>query len=183
MKNLVEIEIHFENTEIMSFTRFEIGDFFIGDIKPEVCRVASNFIGKMEVAHTIIIELFSEADVPYNCIGTQSEDTTKFERILRYDDIVSITCCWNDNTSDTFFVNYNEGENEGAIGADNIHQISRTSLLGNLYLTISDSITNKESGYKFLNKTFPVETYENVDAMEFRKDMMFRIEQKLEGKS
>lgn len=179
MNTLAFINIIFENTESMSFTRLEIGEFHIENISTEIKRVASNAISKIQHAKTVCIELFSEGDtqyMPFGLFDGEDDAHTKFERIMQYDDITAIECHWTDGTVDTYYPHYDEGDCEGMLGADNICQISRLSSLGNLYIVISDEINGKGSGAAMLDKIFPKEVIEDECEMDFKKDMYFRIE-------
>jgi len=129
------IEFTFENCECFSIDAKYFGEFHITDFQTFIDRCAINYINKFTIANTIAFEIFSEADNTYYPFEDEEIATTKFNRLKEHMDIVGIRLTYNDNTTEDFDVNYNEGTEE-EIGSPNINQHVYISSLGNLYLTI-----------------------------------------------
>ena len=137
MKHLASVEFIFENVESMEFDAKYFGSFHIDRIGRAVKRFACNAILDYTMAKEVAIEIFSEANDTYAPFGDESESTTKFERIMEWDDITRIVLKYEDGSYDELFVDYDEGEDECKLGAENINQKSMLSDLGNLYIVIA----------------------------------------------
>ena len=136
------IEFVFENCEFIEFDEKYIGRFSLDHITRSVRRIASNAIKDLTTANDVAIEIFSEGNEEYSCYG--STPAMKFERILRHNDITSIVVHYSDGFYEEFFVNYDEGEHDGKLGAPNIFQSTTLSNLGNLYIVISSDFSVTE---------------------------------------
>ena len=69
---------------------------------------------------------------------------------MEWNDITHINVVYEDGEEEYIAINYDEGLNEGKLGAENILQTSKLSGLGNLYLVIS-------TGGEDIDKLFDVE--------------------------
>lgn len=136
------IEFVFENCEFIEFDEKYIGRFSLKNITRSIRRFAINTIEDFMDVGDVTIEIFSEGNEKYSCYG--SDPAMKFERILQYDDITSIIVHYSDGSEEEFFVNYDEGEHEGELGAPNIFQSTMLSSLGNLYIVISSDFSVTE---------------------------------------
>lgn len=161
IRDVKSIEFQFENCEGFSVDAKYIGTFWIGDIRRQVSRIACNVICDMNVAHEFYAEIYKEGDGEY---ATWGDPMNKFNRILAYDDITSITLKYDDGTEEEYYLNYDEGKDEGILGADNINQSSKKSNLGNLYIVVDDT--------KIVDCIFPDDETEDEDAVDFAKEMI-----------
>lgn len=86
-----------------------------------VRRVASNSISKHIVANEIIMEIFEEGNLRYKPFGCLDESKT-LKHLSSFRDITLITAVYEDEPEDTFYIHYDEGEQEGILGAENINE-------------------------------------------------------------
>ena len=165
MSNVVSITFVFENCESIDFPIKYVGSFYIGEISSCIKRLALNSVKRIDVAKELFVELFNEGDEEYNYYCTCG----KFERIMKYRDIVYIEVKYDDGNADTVYVDYDgEGQNK--------NQDNWVSKLGNMYVAISrkrfvnDFISEKDANDKdSVNLRKPIEllalqTYTNVTA-------------------
>ena len=172
MKSIKSVEFVFENVECFSIDAKYFGVMDIGDFERRIERVASNCIADHTIAHKILFEIFAEADGKYDSYG---EDHMKFKRILDCDDITHIEITYDDDTTDSILVDYDEGMDAGALGANNINQTSMLSDLGNLYICIWP-------GHR-VKAEFPPREINDVDLIEEKKDFYFRIDDEIAAMS
>lgn len=168
MKVAKYIEFIFENCEHFSIDAKYFGALELTNFNTHIQRVASNAITKMSCVGTVAMEIFSEGDGKYSCFG--DEDLTKFERLKNWNDITALTVVYEDDSEETYYVNYEE-EDENQLGSPNVLQHSETNKFGDLYIIISES--------KCFTDFFDYEEINNKEHMEFAKDMIFRLEDKL----
>lgn len=166
MKDVKSIEFIFENCEHFSIDAKYFGALELTNFNTHIQRVASNAITKMSCVGTVAMEIFSEGDGKYSCFG--DEDLTKFERLKNWNDITALTVVYEDDSEETYYVNYEE---EYLLGSPNALQRSKTNKFGDLYIIISES--------KCFTDFFDDEEINNKEHMEFAKDMIFRLEEKL----
>lgn len=162
MDNVKSITIGFENCETITIPRKHIGVIFIQDIKTEIVRVACNAISKVVSANTVAIEIFSEGNVEYLPFGVSPSEMV-FERINECHDITSIDVTYMDGSKETYWTDYESGDEEG-LGAPNIYEKTKISDLGNLYVVISKD--------KDIKDFFSDEDINDSDNMQFIKDML-----------
>lgn len=136
MKNISHIKLVFDNCEEVRIDAKYIGTLAITGIKDEIVRVACNAICGIRVADEVAVEIFSEANRPFVSFGADT-GMSVFDRILEWNDITHIDVVYVDGEDEYISVNYDEGLDEGKLGAQNILQTSKLSGLGNLYLVIS----------------------------------------------
>ncbi len=162
MRNLQSIEFQFENCEYFSIDAKYIGAFYVGDIHHEISRIACNAICDMDVAHEFFAEIYGEGNGIYSSCG---DNLDKFNRILSYDDITSITLKYDDGSDEELYLDYKEAEEEqNMVGADNVNQSSKKSSLGNLYIVVHR--------YKTVDSEFPDQEIEDADKVDFEKEMI-----------
>lgn len=166
MRRVKFIEFTFENCEHFSIDAKYFGALELTDFNTHIQRVASNAITKMSCVGTVAMEIFSEGDGKYSCFG--DDDLTKFERLKNWNDIAALTVVYEDDSEETYYVNY---EDEDLPGSPNALQRSKTNKFGDLYIIISES--------KCFTDFFDDEEINNKEHMEFAKDMIFRLEEKL----
>lgn len=143
---LKEITFVLENCDLITIDGKYIGNFVVEDIRTSIQRIACNSIDKMDVAHTLAIEIHKDADKTHYAFGFGTEDYYKesvFDRIISYDDITSIQFELVDeyvegNQEPTvehynYFVDWTGESNQ-----ENNAQKSYISKVGNLYVVIAD---------------------------------------------
>lgn len=139
MGKLISVTFFFENCEMFSIDGRYFGNFYVGDISTSYQRVAVNSIEEMNIANTIVMEIFSEGNGTYSCWG---DHKNKFQRILAYDDIAEIAFEIEEPIDDktaqvikkSYYVAWDSNEWNGE---DNKNQLVKKSSLGNLYVVIS----------------------------------------------
>lgn len=162
MKSIKSIEFIFENCEHFQIDSQYFGTFSIDNIKTSINRIACNMIAKTETACCIAVEIFAEANQEYFPFDLD-EPAMKFDRILKYNDITSIVLHYENNNTDTYYVDYDDVE-EGVLGTENKNQHSILSSLGNLYLVVA----NDKDIYDFFDKR----EMDDVESVEFSKKMI-----------
>lgn len=162
MRNLQSIEFQFENCEYFSIDAKYIGAFYVGDISHEVSRIACNAICDMDVAHEFCAEIYEEGNDTYSSWG---DNLDKFNRILSYDDITSVTLKYDNGSEEELYLDYKvaAGE-EDMLGANNVNQSSKKSKLGNLYIVVHS--------YKTVDSEFPDSEIKDADKIDFEKEMI-----------
>ena len=168
MKTIKSVEFVFENVESFSIDAKYFGVLDIGEFERRITRVASNCIGDSMIAHKVLMEIFAEADGKYDSYG---EENMKFKRIMDWDDITHIEITYDDDTVESIAVEYDEGLNEGHLGASNVNQTSMLSYLGNLYICIW-------AGHR-VRSEFPDHLINCPEENEMKKDLYFRIDDKI----
>lgn len=146
MNSVKKIELVLENCEVIDVTN-ATGDFFIDDVHIEVSRIASNCIAKILKTKEFYIQLYKFGEFKFSSFG----DTDPITRLKDYKDITSIELTYDDDLVESYYVDYDEGENEGALGADNINQKTYETE-NSLFILVS------------ANKTFDDFNIEEVDA-------------------
>ena len=134
MNNVKEICLVLENCDSITFPANVIGDFRIEKINEEVERIAINCIAKVIYANSIFIEIYKDGNIEYAQFGFLEDQIKKFERLKDSNDITSIEIKYEDDTVDSYFVDYDES-NDG-LGAPNINEKTYISSYGNLYIVI-----------------------------------------------
>jgi len=160
--NIIGIELGHENCESIFIARKNIGYLEIDDIKQKIVRVASNSIKNYQVAKSVQLELHADA----NTLQTDSfgmNEHLPFERIMTFNDITDISIHYADGNKEYFVVDYNEGENEGKLGADNIHQKAKMNQFGDLFIVIGEKLD--------IDEEFPDEVINNEDERNFMWNM------------
>ena len=133
LDKVISIELVFENCEMMTFEQDDIVDLELGNITTNILKVAVNGIVKKVYANEVYIELKKESNSKFVSFG---DEGYKFDRILRYNDIVLMDLHFEDGRIETYHVCYNGEEinsNQNVVLKDN----------GNLVIDIKDK-ENKE---------------------------------------
>lgn len=162
MKNVKSVNFVLENCEVINIEAKYFGQLLLEKIRTKVYRVAMNSISRMQVVNRVAIELFSEANVPYDSFGEESKETI-FDRLTNYNDIAQIELIYDDEGKDTelFIVNWIDDDQ---CGCTNKLQKSYTSKPGNLYILIGKDMK--------LKNFFDKEEIEDEQCMMFAKSMV-----------
>jgi hypothetical protein len=86
-----KLEFGLENCEVITIDGKYIGDFYAGDIKKEIARMACNHIGMEEICHSFYVEVHKEANKTYSPFGIEKDRTLAFDRLIKWNDITDIT--------------------------------------------------------------------------------------------
>lgn len=163
MENIKYITIDFENCECITFPITVFGECHLDNISTSIDRVAMNAICKSVFARTIALEIFfPEAENEYVEREFFGEKYTVLQRLTSYRDITHITLTYQDDSKETFAVDY-EDEVKGQLGSDNKNQKNYVSECGNLYIVIDEN-----KGFKDF---FNIDLINNKENIEFKKDM------------
>lgn len=173
MKSIKTVEFVFENIEYFSIDAKYFGELTIGEFDRCIRRVASNCIADSMIADKVLMEIFPEGDATYDPF--EHGEGTKFKRITAWNDITHIELTYDDGTKEYICVNYDEGLNEGKLGAENINQTSMISDLGNLYICVWPGHRVKQE--------FPEHKINNAEENEVKKDLYFRIDDEIASMS
>lgn len=161
---LKTVTLTLENCETIEIPRKFIGEFEISGTGKKISRLGCNYIGAYETADFVMMEIFKEADVRTRPFGFDDEDADSvFGRLTKYADVTHVGLEFDDGTKASYAVDYDEGEQAGILGADNVNQKTYVSGLGNLYLLISKDAV--------LFDAFDRESIEDAEMTEFRKEM------------
>lgn len=140
MKDVDKITLIFENCEEMKIPKHVIGHFLIDGLHESVSRIASNSISMMKQADTFAMEIMKKSDsIPYYPFERKdkTDKMTMIGRISEYSNISAVELEYEDGTSDYIYVDYDEGDCMGVLGAPNVNQTSRISANGHLYVVVS----------------------------------------------
>ena len=85
------IDLVLENCEVVTIEGKYIGNFYLGDIKQEIARMACNHIGMEEICYSFYVELHKDASKDYCPFGIETEKTNAFKRLQAYNDITQVT--------------------------------------------------------------------------------------------
>ena len=121
------IEITFENCEIVIIPRNMIGQIIIKDFKKEFIRMALNSIDFIDIAKYIVIQI-KEKDQAHkpNLWGMEVEDNKTIPLIerIKYNDITNIRVNYLWDETYSWYVDYNEKATD-IIGTSNILQTTK----------------------------------------------------------
>jgi hypothetical protein len=156
------VEFVFENCEVMSIHGKYFSDFYIDNINTYFKRIAANAIEKIDEAGTIVLSIHKDADEEYHSFGLSSYKTTKFDRILAYNDITLIRF-FLDGKEYSYRIKWDDD-----MMSENLNQASQKSRFGHLYLVISDNALTNMKEY-FPEETINDEDYE-FDQMDLWED-------------
>ena len=163
MKDVKMIEFVFENCECFEVEAKYLGGVQFEDIRKSIARLASNAINKFETAYSVVLEIFSEGNVEYHPFHNENmEKTTMFDR-LQCNDITQFIIHYDDDTNETYFVDYDEGD-DNRLGAPNLNQKTYLSKIGNLYIVIEKD--------KQICDFFDKDEIDNPDHVNFLKSMI-----------
>jgi hypothetical protein len=145
------VEFVFENCEVMSIHGKYFSDFYIDNINTYFKRIAANAIEKIDEAGTIVLSIHKDADEEYHSFGLSSYKTTKFDRILAYNDITLIRF-FLDGKEYSYRIKWDDD-----MMSENLNQTSQKSRFGHLYLVISNNV------WTDMKKHFPEEMINDAD--------------------
>jgi hypothetical protein len=134
-KEVKQIDVVFENCEVVTFPKEYIGQFYLGELKEVISRRACNQIDKHLLADKLILEVRDRA-----ALNTKTYSGNAFDRVKAYDDITHIDIIYEDGSNDYIGLDYDEGESEGILGANNINQKSRINKFGDLELLVGKDL-------------------------------------------
>lgn len=161
---LKEITFHFENCDCLTIDGKYIGNFYVGNIKTEIRRIACNSIRQMDIAYTFAIEIHKDANKEHYPLGIQENKQSVFDRLTTWDDITSIEFTLaqqhEDNAMATimshysYFVYWSDDNDQNNIAQS--HYISQQK---HLYIVISED--------KTIGSFFDYEKIDSADHMDF----------------
>lgn len=135
MNTITKITIEFENCESITLPSDVLLQCYLGKINTEISRIAINGICKITFADEIALGIsFPEAEERGLKNPIFKENDKIFDRLTRHKDITHITVYYNNNTEETYSIDYNE--ESPVLGAPNINQKNYV-FLGNLYIIIA----------------------------------------------
>ena len=136
---IMRVEFRLENCEFVSIEREHIGHMFIGEFERQITRQAYNYIEDMVIANKVIIEINVNANE--KCLSSHRLEGCKpFDRLMAWNDITHIAIISSNGNEEVFAVNYDEGDNKGVLGANNINQKTKTNNFGDLYIVIGENL-------------------------------------------
>lgn len=143
MKQVKQIILGFENCEDIWFESNEIASIDIEGIKSSINRVTINSIEELTSCESCSIVLLPKADTEYMTFCDERSEYSKFERILRFDDITSVTAVYENGDGLEIYVPWKENA-EAQCGAafpneTNVNQYSYLSKNGALYIYIDEN--------------------------------------------
>lgn len=163
MESIKYITIEFENCEWITLPITALGVCHLSNISASIDRIAMNAICKSVFAREVVLEIFfPEAESEYVKSEFFGEKYTILQRLTSYRDITHITLTYQDDTKETFAVDY-EDEVEGQLGSDNKNQKNYISECGNLYIIIAAN--------KGIKDFFNIELINIKENMELKKDL------------
>ena len=130
MKDVMSIELVFENVDSAVIERKDIGFFLMDDVRTSVSRVAINSIARYETAHVIVMELFASANKSHYEFGMLDFPPQLLFDRLKGNDITSVELNYADGSKDVFYTDY-DGE------ATNANQSWYLSATGDLFIVIA----------------------------------------------
>lgn len=127
------IDLVLENCEVVTIEGKHIGDFYLGDIRQEIARMACNHIGMEEICHSFYIEIHKDAN-----------KDNAFKRLQTYNDITQVTVCLYDQYAEDpeeaiekhYLLHWNEDSEY-----ENEYQKSLIADTGWLYLVVEKDKT------------------------------------------
>lgn len=130
MSQVQFIEICFENCESVKIDQEQLIYLDLSNITSDINRY-----NKTQKCDSCEIAINKAANIEYSPFGLTDYLIQKvFDRILAYDDIVSIQIHYDDDTEDYIYVPYKDKQ-EGELGTPNINQHTYLDD-GNLYIQI-----------------------------------------------
>ena len=108
-------------------------------------------LGVIDETGTIVLSIHKDADEEYHSFGLSAYKTTKFDRILAYNDITLIRF-FLDGKEYSYRIKWDDD-----MMSENLNQTSQKSRFGHLYLVISDNV------WTDMKKHFPEEMINNAD--------------------
>jgi hypothetical protein len=166
-----KLELVLENCEVVTIDGKYVGDFYVGDIKREIRRMACNHIDKMDICHAFSIEIHTDANKKYAPFGDRKSETLVFDRLIKYDDITAITIhlydqyddnAKNDTSKDIIEHYYMHWD--GDDDYNNASQHSKIAKTGWFYMTIGTEMD--------LETIFPADDVDNEQYADLHSSML-----------
>lgn len=138
MDEVRSIEIVFENCDCLTLKRNLLGGVYISGIHETIRRVASNSLCKFKSADEIVLEVLPEAaEQDYCPFGLEDEKAKKMKRLSQLNDITAVIIMYKNGSREYIYTDYDEGDQEGQLGAPNINQKIYMSPGKHLYIVIA----------------------------------------------
>lgn len=131
MKQIKRIELVLENCEIIDITG-AIGVFYMDGLSTKIKRMFINSVSKYNCVETVGIQLYRNGAFD----GLLFDEIDPIERLKNFKDITSIDITYDDDSQESYFVDYDEGSAEGMLGAENINQ-QFAELTNSVFILIS----------------------------------------------
>jgi hypothetical protein len=131
-KQIKNIDLGFENCEVMSIDCKSIGHLHIDEIKDSIRRIAVNSVSKMRCCEHFSLSINRNDNISYLPFDQEEWEMNKFERITQSRDIVSVGVHYEDGTSEDFYVPW-----EGELDYSNECQNTYENEFGDLFLVIN----------------------------------------------
>lgn len=162
MKNVKKIRFVFENCEYVELEAKYFGCFVVTDIEESVKRTSLNSIMQTKTANKVAFEIFKDAkNIEYTPFGNEKYKTDVLSRLAEGSDITQLKLKYDDNSSDTLFVDWNN-ENEFS----NSYQKQHIDDYGTLYIVIS-----KECDvFDYFNK----DSMSDTEYQKWKRKMIFK---------
>lgn len=166
-----KLELVLENCEVVKVDGKYIGNFYAGDIKKEIARMACNHIDMMEICHSFYVEIHKDANKRYESFGDKDWKTLAFDRLTKYNDITSVII----HLYDQYDEDAREDESKDTVynylihwvgddDCENPAQKSKIAKTGWLYLVIGENVKMEE--------TFPDEEVDDEEYADFHASML-----------
>ena len=163
MDSIKSIEFTFENCEGIKLPINVLGACHLDKIYTKIDRLAMNAIIKTTYVDEVALEIFfPEAEKHGIKCPVWNEEDTIFKRLCDFRDITHITIYYEDDTTETFCVDYKD-EVEGQLGSNNLNQKTYISSCGNIYIVIAAN--------KNIDDFFDRELIENEESMQDIKEL------------
>lgn len=140
MKYINKIGITFKNCEYIEIPDHQIEEMILQDFEPWIGRIACNAIIKTDKCNQIYLQFAPQANVMMPRLFGQPSDTNFFFRVIGHPDITSVTCFYNDDTKETFYVNWKDAKNNNTCNANQYNKFTDND---SLCIMIVDSSQTK----------------------------------------
>lgn len=141
MTKLKEIELVLENCEYIKIPTKHLANIIIEDIDTSVRRNAINSIDKLQTANSIYLDIIKPETIKtLGLFEVEDEESLSCsKRLIQYADITSVEVVYNNGSKETYFVDWNWG-NEYL----NSYQDTQLAKNGNLHVLINRKKKLKE---------------------------------------
>lgn len=140
--DIKEIHLCFENLDRIIFERKYIGNFILDNIQTSISRIGMNRIDSVVYAKKFVLEVKKDANIFEKDINYGERYV--FDRFIKYQDICNIEIIYKTGKQESYYFDYDGGEHDGDLGADNINQKSRINQFGDLEIVIDKDLSFDE---------------------------------------
>lgn len=138
------VEITFENLEFVEIPAEFFGEFYIEGLRSSVERLSCNAILQRTKADKITFELLRDVEsvvqtLTQDLFGDSLSGFSLQERIAARNDITSLTLKYNDDTTEQFYVTWQDADSDSR----NILQHSSITDNANLIVTIGRQVSDR----------------------------------------